>query len=224
VLYALVDGAKRGPLFKGERAVCACGSELIAVLPTHNVKHWRHPAGDCDRWSEPEGPWHLGWKEKFEIFEREVDLIEEGERHRADILVMGAKDKGTVVELQHSHISDEERARREGFYRRHHRMFWLLHLHNEQAFHLASFGASSITGRESHKGKVFTVMQWGGTSQFIEKWKHSNAHVFLDLDQEFLCYLATNAACRALVAKLKKGQFAVNMLMRSEFIDTVNKG
>lgn len=225
MLYALIDGTRRGPLAKGERAVCACGSQLIAVLPDQNVKHWRHPAGDCDSWSENEGPWHIGWKERFDLSCREVELIQGDQRHRADILVKPENGRATVIELQHSPIGDEERLEREVFYKRDHKMFWIIHIHNESAFHGISFGQSYLIRNEVFGGKTFAVVKWAGRgSQFIDKWKRSTAHVILDSDVPPLFYLATNAACRELVQRLGKGEFAIRPLDTSEFVRAVLAG
>ena len=142
VLFAWVEGKKRAPEIKGERTTCNdCGGQLTAVLPLQNVPHWRHLAGECDPWSEPEGPWHLWWKSQFDISECEIGLLDDvtGERHRADVLVTGAT-QTTVLELQHSSISDEERAARELFYARGRRMFWLLDMHDEKSFRAYNFG------------------------------------------------------------------------------------
>jgi hypothetical protein len=45
-------------------------------MPVENVNHWRRKAGDCDPWSEPEGPLHLGWKEQFDLTCREIGLVD----------------------------------------------------------------------------------------------------------------------------------------------------
>lgn len=137
MLYAWVDGVKRQPIMKGESTTCRdCGGLLTSVMPAQNVRHWRHKAGDCDSWSEPEGPWHLGWKEKFPLECREIALYDAmtGMRHRADVLCGAGTPRATVLELQHSSISEQERMEREGFYTQNHRMFWLVHLHNEKSF------------------------------------------------------------------------------------------
>jgi len=76
------------------------------------VHHWAHiSGGDCDVWSESEGPWHKGWKEYFPMRCREVVMGENSE-HRADVRL----DNGLVIELQHSTISAEMIAEREQFY------------------------------------------------------------------------------------------------------------
>ncbi|WP_245267513.1 hypothetical protein [Methylosinus sp. LW3] len=126
--------------------------------------HWRHKAGDCDRWSEPEGPWNLGWKERFDLSCREIVLIDTatGERHRADILCGAGTPRATVLELQHSSITEEERAAREAFYRQERRMFWLIH--SESSFLAHDFGMSMdfSTRRVELGGKTFAVMHWMG--------------------------------------------------------------
>ena len=56
MLFAWVKGIERAPEVKRERATCNdCGGQLTIVIPFQNVLHWRHLAGECDLWSEPEG-------------------------------------------------------------------------------------------------------------------------------------------------------------------------
>ncbi|MGR9466325.1 hypothetical protein [Rhizobium leguminosarum] len=226
MLYAWVDGAKRPPIAKGERTACRdCGGILTAVMPVENIAHWRHKAGDCDRWSEPEGPWHLGWKEQFEIECREIGLIDAatGERHRADVLCQAGTPHATVLELQHSSISEDERNAREAFYGQQHRMFWLVHIHNENAFHGYSFKFSLDFRSRPHTidGKNFAIMRWHGRSkQFIEKWKRAHSHVFFDCEGHIF-YLANQAVSKRLNSPLKRGEFALCHLSRDEFVRAV---
>ncbi|MFN3727712.1 MAG: hypothetical protein ACK4SZ_15575 [Allosphingosinicella sp.] len=227
MLYAWIDGVKRPPLAKGERTTCRdCGGLLTSVIPAENVRHWRHKAGDCDPWSEPEGPWHLAWKEQFDLSCREVGLIDPatGERHRADVLCGVGTPQATVLELQHSSISEDERAAREAFYRQAHRMFWLVHIHNEAAFHGYSFGFSLDFRSRTYQlgGYTYGVMRWAGrSSQFIEKWKRSTAHVFFEFQGQ-IYYLASEAVSRQLGGPFKKGEFALCPLTRADFIRAVH--
>lgn len=145
MLYAGIDREKRLPLLKAEHTICRdYGGRLIAVIPVENVKHWRHKAGDCDLWSEPEGEWHLQWKEFFDLNCREICLTDpqNGEKHRADILCGEGTPSATVLELQHSNISEDERLSGEKFYCKNHRMFWPVRIHNDTAFNDFSFGIS----------------------------------------------------------------------------------
>jgi len=92
----------------------SCGARLIAKCGKVYAWHWAHEACDCDPWSEPEGPWHRGWKQLFPAEWREVVIGD----HRADLRVPGG-----VIELQHSSISAGEIEERERFYGR---MVWVV--------------------------------------------------------------------------------------------------
>jgi hypothetical protein len=227
MLYAWIDGQKRAPVAKGERTTCRdCGDMLTAVMPVENAPHWRHKAGDCDPWSEPEGPWHLGWKELFDMCFREVALRDSatGELHRADILVGSGTPRATVLELQHSSISEDERIAREAFYRREHRMFWLVHIHSESSFLGTYFSMSlDLNSRVINlDGKDFAVMHWmGPNKQFIEKWKRATAHVFFNAGP-YIFYLAGPGVAFRLGGPFQRGEFALCSLTRDEFLKAVS--
>lgn len=226
MLYAWIDGIKRAPLEKGEQTICRdCGRILTSVMPAENIKHWRHKAGDCDNWSEPEGQWHLSWKEHFDFNSREICLIDElsGEKHRADILCGLGTTKATVLELQHSNISEDERISRELFYSRKNRMFWLVHIHSEKAFNEFSFESFIAFSSEiEYSGHKFMVGTWGGRSyQFIEKWKKSTVTVFFDW-KGYVFYLADEKVSHYLGGPFGRGKFAVCALSKSDFINAVN--
>ncbi|MDX0675679.1 hypothetical protein GOD41_08580 [Sinorhizobium medicae] len=226
MLYAWIGNQKRPPALKGERTECRdCGGALIAVLPVENVPHWRHKSGDCDPWSEPEGPWHLGWKEHFDISCREIALRDmvTGELHRADVLVADGTPGATVLELQHSPISEDERIARESFYRRGRRMFWLVHVHNENSFLATYFGMSLDFGSRvvNVDGKEFAIMRWmGPNKQFIEKWKRATAHVFFNIGPHIF-FLAGPELSKRLGWTPQRGEFALCRLTRDEFIKAV---
>ncbi|MFK0692688.1 hypothetical protein ACFX5Q_31710 [Mesorhizobium sp. IMUNJ 23033] len=229
MLYAWIDGVKRPPLAKGEHTTCPdCGGVLTSVIPVENVPHWRHKAGDCDPWSEPEGQWHLGWKDQFDLRCREINLIDSmtGEHHRADVICGAGTGRATVLELQHSSISEEERVAREAFYKKAHRMFWLVHVHNESTFAGYSFGFSLDFSKRIQvvEGQTYAIMRWMGRSkQFIEKWKRASAHVFFDW-QGHIFFLAGDALARRLTGgtPLQKGEFALCALTREQFIRAVH--
>lgn len=226
MLYAWIDDQKRVPLQKGERTSCRdCGGLLTSVMPVENTPHWRHKAGDCDSWSEPEGPWHLDWKEHFDISCREIALRDSatGEIHRADVLVNSGP-KATVLELQHSPISESERIARESFYMVNHRMFWLVHIHSQSSFlgHYFSMSLDFQTHPYNAHGRKFAVMNWVGSSkQFIEKWKRSNAHVFFQSGPHIF-YLASAGLADHPGRPLGRGEFALSRLSREEFLRAVH--
>lgn len=226
MLYAWVSDQKRAPVVKGERTTCRdCGGLLTAVMPVENTPHWRHKAGDCDSWSETEGPWHLAWKELFDMSCREIALRDQetGELHRADVLVGSGTPRATVLELQHSSISEDERNAREAFYQREHRMFWLVHIHSERSFLGTYFGMSLDFGSRviNLDGKKFAIMHWMGPSkQFIEKWKRATAHVFFSAGSHIF-YLASPSVVARLGGPFQRGEFALCALTRDEFLRAV---
>lgn len=227
MLYAWVGDQKCAPIAKGERTTCRdCGGLLTAVIPVENTPHWRHKAGDCDSWSESEGTWHLGWKELFDMSCREITLRDPmtGELHRADVLVGNGTPRATVLELQHSPINEDERSAREAFYRREHRMFWLVHIHSESSFLGEYFGMSlDFKSRViTHSGKEFAVMHWmGSNKQFIEKWKRATAHVFFHAGPDIF-YLASPNVTARLGGPFQRGEFALCQLSHDDFLQAVH--
>ena len=100
-------------LSKGEYFCPVCGSPLIVK----NKGKKKHPhyahrnLVECD-WGDM-SEWHIAWQERFPEECREVVLENNGEKHRADILL---KEYNTVIEIQHSPISKEEFNIRNKFY------------------------------------------------------------------------------------------------------------
>ena len=138
------------PKFIG--AICPiCKEEVIAKCGDLNIWHWAHKSKeDCDKWSEGETEWHLNWKNEFSKEEQEV-IVEENKDnwfkdykiHRADIKT----NKGLVVELQNSSISNIEIIEREVFYDK---MIWLI---NGEKF------AQNIFFRKT-KGNDYYTFRW----------------------------------------------------------------
>lgn len=225
MISAMIDGVKRPPMRKGEQTICnGCGGTLRSVITQFKAAHWRHDAGDCDPWSEPEGEWHLGWKSFFnpqycEVFMRDQETQE---IHRADVMCPHPDGSGVVLELQSSPISEEERLARETFYSKESRMFWLLNMGRTRSL---SFNFGSCLGFDESRrvqigGRDFYRMDWFMRGTMLDKWKQSGAHVFLNYGRS-IYYLATMAACRTLVRDQGKGEFALARLTIREFLNAV---
>ena len=70
-------------------------------------------------------------------------------------------------------------------------------------------------------GREFIICNWmSRSSQFIEKWKRSNVHVFFDCEGSIF-YLANENISKKIGLTYKKGEFAVHQLTKSEFINAV---
>jgi len=95
----------------------SCGAELVARCGMVNEHHWAHKTIDCDSWSEPVGPWHMGWQKEFDLINCEKVIA----NHRIDVLV-----NGIGLEVQHSPLPEDKLIERERFYKLHVEKFaWL---------------------------------------------------------------------------------------------------
>ncbi len=119
--YAFV-GNQRQEASPGGRGTCpTCGAPMVAKCGPRVMHHWAHAQRrNCDPWWENETPWHRAWKNLFPEECREVSHVApDGEIHRADIKTP----TGIVIEIQHSAMTDAERASREAFYQN---MVWVI--------------------------------------------------------------------------------------------------
>ena len=112
----------------GKKYFCpVCDFELMIKDGEQRRKHFAHKNGGsriCDDWSSDMSDWHREWQEQFPEECREVIVENNGEKHRADVLI-----NNIVVEFQHSAISREEFERRNSFYTSvGYRMIWLFDL------------------------------------------------------------------------------------------------
>jgi hypothetical protein len=104
--------AHRQTATRGAKSTCpGCDGPVIAKCGKIIAPHWAHVAADCDRWSEPESAWHIGWKRWFEDNRDAKTEVIMG-AHRADVVLP----TGEVVELQTSYLSTDEIAERERHY------------------------------------------------------------------------------------------------------------
>lgn len=120
MLYALDRYSDKIRAFPGGEAICPyCKTKLIPKCGEINIWHWSHKSIiRCDRWSEGETDWHLGWKADVRKLNCEVIIKKRGKKHIADIV----GNNGVIIELQNSPISVAEIKERELFYGN---MIWL---------------------------------------------------------------------------------------------------
>lgn len=91
-----------------------CEAPMIQRRGQINIPHFAHAKGCLctDNWKyEDMSEWHASWQERYPLVNREVAVINELGRHRADILI-----NNTVIEFQHSPMSAEEFQERNNFY------------------------------------------------------------------------------------------------------------
>lgn len=98
---------------KEEEYFCPiCHGKLRIKDGQINAKHFAHVSlQDCDDFTADMSEWHRNWQGQFPEKNREVVLLHNEEKHRADVLACGY-----VIEFQQSPISIEEFDRRNAFY------------------------------------------------------------------------------------------------------------
>lgn len=109
------------PAFSGQKTKCPmCGGTLIGKCGDIYTWHWQHTNNrECDPWKEHETQWHRDWKSRFPEEQREIIIVNENEKHIADI----RNSKGMVIEFQNSSISTDTIKIREQFYDN---MIWVI--------------------------------------------------------------------------------------------------
>jgi len=120
MLYVINSNNEKTVAEPGKKGMCQlCGEEVISKCGDINVWHWAHKKGtDCDTWSEGETQWHVEWKNKFPLNNREIIVQKQLTKHIADVMI----NEKYVVEFQNSPISSEDIKNREKFYDK---MLWI---------------------------------------------------------------------------------------------------
>lgn len=150
-----------------------CGAELVVKRGDIRVHHFSHRSlSDCDSFYEPMTKWHLDWQRRFPKQCREVVVKNNGETHRADVLLRNLK---LVIEFQHSHISDADVYKRNKFYTEAgYRIIWVF-----------DKGISKL-------GDVFNLIQYSeyGSRGKIHLMQGYTDMIVYDFDK--FCYVASN--------------------------------
>ena len=106
--------AKEAP--KGAEYRCsACGEKVELRKGEVRIPHFAHwKNSECiDSWRHDMSEWHYTWQDMFPIDCQEIVVENDGEKHRADVLIENHK---IVIEFQHSRIKPEEFEERNTFY------------------------------------------------------------------------------------------------------------
>ena len=174
--YALSSNGNRIEASKGAEGFCPiCKEKLIPRCGMEKSPHWAHRKSSlCESWSSTETEWHLNWKNQFPEDWQEVlchnDTIPG--IHIADVKTP----EGTVLEFQHSPISDEDKISREVFYQN---MLWIVDLHkrqwisrfskalyaNDRFLNLCCLNAQEIFPSEWLNRNVFVIFDYKGTTE-----------------------------------------------------------
>jgi len=161
---------------------------MVARCGEVRVWHWAHKGRrHCDPWWENETEWHRAWKGQFPVEWQEiVHHADDGERHIADVKT----EDDWVLEFQHSYIKPDERRSRENFYPK---LVWVVNglrrkrdkagLQRAWDNHYSRSQAEDSPGRIVHSDDGALLRDWVGCQ----------SHVFFDLGDEELWWLAPKA-------------------------------
>ena len=198
-----------------------CGGKVIAKCGEHRVWHWSHIGQrDCDSWSEPETPWHRGWKGLFPKDAQEIICRSEtGENHRADVKTLS----GLIIEFQRSPIAPDEQRKREAFYGD--RLIWVLD-GTRLPGDIRRFNEGSRNLVQMTSGVLSVFLTQDPAASFSRQWLECKAPVFFDfggagcrVDSPLWCLLPGRAEGRALVVALLRSNFLALALTQPMVFD-----
>ena len=152
-----------------------CGQEVIQRRGSINAHHYAHKANKnemCDDWTHDMSDWHRDWQNKFPKENREVVIQLNGVRHRADVRI-----NKTIIEFQHSRISDVEFWERNEFYTEAgYEVVWLFDMMEE-------FDMEHIIAKD-RDGHYKWNYHWHAFDDFVPK-DNKDIKVFFQFDDRF---------------------------------------
>ncbi len=186
---------------KGKKYHCPmCGAELVLKQGDYNIDHFAHKSLiDCDAFSHDMSKWHKDWQNMFPVKSREIVISLGDIKHRADVCL-----NRTVIEFQHSSISEAEfHARNEFYTKAGFRVIWLFDLINEFSTERIKFMRINDNGK--------TLYQWLWSLKTLSNYKDSNnIQVFFQEDEDCIELLSwTNQDCSRILmdTTFDKGEF-----------------
>ena len=219
MFYAIDNEGNRTHIDQAEREkeyFCPiCGGKLIQRRGQKKVHHFAHAVACTDSWHYEEmSEWHRAWQERYPEECREVVIG----NHRADILI-----NGTVIEFQHSPMSEADFEERSSFYTGEgFKLIWLFdgksrmpfvpnsYVYVQQEDGLISGGVEPLTADE--------FVKWS-TAGFLGKI-YDNLYLIRDVSDEDIYYgcpeyeLATQDKCIQCPYRLGYGEGTVKCSAR----------
>ena len=134
-----------------------CHSQVRLRAGDNNAAHFAHMGACLDDFTHDMSEWHREWQNLFPLNNREKVITYENETHRADVQCYG-----TVIEFQHSPISESEFNRRNRFYTAAgYKVVWIFDL-------TELYSGYDTDGRLYYSGEW--TSRWGQGGKFT--WKH----------------------------------------------------
>lgn len=202
----------RDPKCNGE-VILICSDRYLAGQ-THDVRtvHFRHKHKCGCSYCKGEGPWHREWKSHFDRVEVRYPDFENGKLNIADAVV----GENFVIEIQHYHIALKERDEREGAYKPHGGMLWILDVnHRNTLAKLRNAGEGvfkpcTVSNEPDH----FEIAD--PVALFPEEWTKSSVAVVFD-------YGPDRPLLRLYPGRTKDGKAVVQKIEKKRLIEELKK-
>lgn len=168
-----------------------CGGSVRLRAGSTNAPHFAHITVCTDDFTHDMSDWHREWQELFPEANREIVIEHNGEVHRADVLCYG-----TVIEFQHSPISEAEFQRRNKFYTAAgYKLIWIFDL-IEAVDNKRMWCENDWESRWDSGGKFNWNYPWRFLNSFLPQ-DEKNIDVFFQIvpfgknpkDPEEVCYM-----------------------------------
>lgn len=142
-----------------------CSESLIIRKGNTNAHHFAHKNNsDCvnrDGWHYDMSDWHYDWQNQFPVDNQEIVFKNNGKIHRADVFI-----NSTVIEFQHSPITESEFNDRNIFYKDlGYKVVWIFDAIERDIEYLS----------DSNKGE--RVISWKNPIRFLKKIDCNNTYL-----------------------------------------------
>ena len=135
----------------GDKYYCpVCNEEVIKRKGTINAHHYAHKNNsqclEKDGWHYDMSDWHYDWQNQFPVENQEVVFKSDNKIHRADVFI-----NDTVLEFQHSPITEEEFNDRNEFYNNlGYKVIWIFDALEKELHHYRNYRDDDINCSWSH--------------------------------------------------------------------------
>lgn len=127
-----------------------CNEEVIKRKGIINAHHFAHKSNsqclEKDGWHYDMSDWHYDWQNQFPVESQEIVFKFDNKIHRADVLI-----NDTVLEFQHSPITEEEFNDRNKFYNNlGYKVIWIFDASEKNIDHYMNYSDDNINCSWSH--------------------------------------------------------------------------
>jgi len=150
-----------------------CGEELRTRQGATNAHHFAHKnnsnCAEKDGWHYDMSDWHYDWQNQFPVDNQEIVFTKNNKIHRADVFI-----NNTVIEFQHSQITETEFNDRNDFYKSFgYKVLWIFDAIDKEVEYLKD------TSNDER------LLSWKHPIRFLKKLdcNDSNLDVFLQMKE-----------------------------------------